>query len=329
LSSNLTDTSIAADISRKVLPLLYRYQRIGEVPEPRNGKTFSDETCVACFEARTEKLAYYIDRGKQIHFVVPAFPAKSPNLRKVIGPLPDFGEYLALAFLQMLCDYVSHFYAPGARITICSDGHVFGDVVGVSDNSVTAYRTSLWRMIRGANLTSLDLFGLDDAFGGTNYPKLRQTLEHNYASPVEELKASVRSDPSTQLLFNGIHRFMLEDALARREGETSKTKLRNESKESAYQTIVRSNAWSRVVADNFPRAIRLSIHPQPPHSEKFGLRLMRSGDNWLTPWHGVVLDDGTNVSLIKRWKAEELKASLILRRGRPSHFVGPHITFTS
>jgi pyoverdine/dityrosine biosynthesis protein Dit1 len=79
------------------------------------------------------------------------------------------------------------------------------------------------------------------------------------------------------------------------------------------------------VAEKFPDAMRLSIHPQPPHSGKFGLQLMRSSDGWLTPWHGVVLDDGVALSLVKRWEAEKLNASIVWRDGRPSHFVAPHL----
>jgi pyoverdine/dityrosine biosynthesis protein Dit1 len=202
-------------------------------------------------------------------------------------------------------------------------------VVGVTDSAVTAYREGLTDLIRGADLTSLDMFGLDDAFGSTDYPKLRQILEDDYSSSLETLKESVRNEKDTRSLFNGIHRFMFEDALARRPGEASRTKLRNDSKETAYQTIRRSNAWSRVVAEKFPEAMRLSIHPQPPHSEKFGLQLMRTRDGWLTPWHGVVLDDGVTRSLVKRWEAEEMEASLVWRDGRPSHFVGPHLTVNS
>lgn len=328
MTKNLTDISNPTEISSKVLAILRRYQRVDETLNQvsDNGEP---ESCVACFEARHAKIAYFIERAEPIHFVIPAFPAKSPNLTKVIGALPDLGEYLALAFLQSLCDHIGYFHPPGARITICSDGHVFGDVVGVTDNAVTAYRASLSNMIRLANSNSLDLFGLDDAFGGTNYPKLRQILESDYAAPLNELQEKVRTDSVALSLFNGIHRFMFEDALARNRGETSKTKLRNESKESAYQTIRRSNAWSRVVGERFPEAIRLSIHPQPPHSEKFGLRLMRAADSWLTPWHGVMLDDGVNLSLVKRWEAEQVQASLVWRRGRPSHFVAPHLMINS
>ncbi|NYI06966.1 isocyanide synthase family protein [Allostreptomyces psammosilenae] len=326
MSSKPTNPPSSTSTARQVLELLYRYRRIDAAPSGRPPEGAAQEPCTACFEARQQKIERFVRRDEPIHLVLPAFPAKSPNRNKVLGTLPDLGEYLALSFLQSLCDHVSHFHGPGARITICSDGHVFGDVVGVDDDTVTAYRVALAEMIRAANWTSLDLFGLDDAFGGEDYPKLRQLLEQNYSSTLEELRESVRTDQAALSLFNGIHRFMFEDAVARQGADASRTRLRNDSKEAAYQTILRSNAWSRVVAERFPEAVRLSIHPQPPHSEKFGLRLLPTRDGWLTPWHGVVLDDGVAPLLVRRWEAEELDASVVSRNGRPSHFVRPQLT---
>lgn len=327
--STATSTSLPiSQISIKILGLLYRYQRLDE-SEVAGGEE-SRTPCISCLDARQSKIERFIRDDEKIHFVIPAFPAKSPNQKKVLGALPDLGEQLALQFLQSICDYIGHFYPPGARITICSDGHVFGDVVGVTDNAVDNYRESLMGIIKTANLASLEMFGLDDAFGGNNYPRLREILERDYTVSLEELKSSVRTDKAARALFNGIHRFMYEDALARGEGEElSKTKLRNDSKDAAYQTIRRSNAWSRVVAERFPAAIRLSIHPQPPHAEKLGLQLMPTKDGWLTPWHGVVLDDGNSLRLIKRWDAEKLGASIVRRNGRPSHFVAPNLTINS
>lgn len=311
------------EVSQKVLEVLYRYRRLDESVD------FDDKSCIACFEARKSKIDAFVRNGEQIHFVIPAFPAKSPNQDKVLGALPDMGERMALGFLQSLCDYIAHFYAPGARITICSDGHVFGDVVGVSDPAVTAYRESLTNMIETSNWTSLEMWGLDDAFGSLDYPILRDLLDRDYSDTLDDLKANIRTDPAARSLFNGIHRFMFEDAVGARGHEVSKSQLRKESKESAYLTILRSNAWSRVVAERFPDAMRLSIHPQPPHSEKFGLQLMRTGDSWLTPWHGVVLDDGQTISLVKRWQAEKVNATVVWRDGRPSHFVAPHLGINS
>lgn len=56
---------------------------------------------------------------------------------------------------------------------------------------------------------------------------------------------------------------------------------------------------------------------------------MPARDGWLTPWHGVVLDDGDSRYLVKRWDAEQLGASIVWRNGLPSHFVAPHLASNS
>ncbi|MFC3961593.1 L-tyrosine/L-tryptophan isonitrile synthase family protein [Nocardia jiangsuensis] len=318
--------SVETDIPRKVLEFLHRYQRVHQSGE---GVPTTTDRIAEAYENRKSKIDHFVRRNESIHFVIPAFPAKSPNRNKVLGSTPDLGENIALGFLQSLCDYVGHFYSPGARITICSDGHVFGDVVGVSDILVTEYRDEIEKLVATAGWMSLDMFGLDDAFGSQDYPKLRDVLECDYSDSLAELKESVRTDAATRALFDGIHRFMFEDAMSTCEADVSRTKIRNQSKASAYQTIRRSNAWSRVVSEHFPDAVRLSIHPQPPHSEKFGLHLVGTGDSWLTPWHGVVLDDGVRRRLVKRWEAEELGATMVSRHNRPSHFVAPQIAADS
>ncbi|MCP3804863.1 isocyanide synthase family protein [Allokutzneria sp. A3M-2-11 16] len=266
----------------------------------------------------------FIRVGEPIHFVIPAFPAKSPNTNKVLGKLPDLAERLALEFIQSFCDHISHFYPPGARVTICSDGHVFGDVVGVADDDVTAYHEELQRVLTASGWASVELYGLPEAFGRRDYPNLRGLLDRDYATPVDDLRGRVRREPEWRALFNGIHRFVFEDQVAAGAGR-SRSKIRQEAKELAYQTIQRSNAWSSVVAERFPGALRLSIHPQAPHSEKIGFQLLRTKDNWLTPWHGVVFDNGVNFTLVKRYEAERMNASVIWRDNRPSHFVAPHL----
>jgi pyoverdine/dityrosine biosynthesis protein Dit1 len=118
--------------------------------------------------------------------------------------------------------------------------------------------------------------------------------------------------------------FLLEDA-ATLQPDVSRNSLRQQCKDRAYELVRRSNAWSRLVAETFPDAVRLSIHPQPCHSEKIGFHLIRTTDNWLTPWHGAAVEVADGVVLVKRWEAEKLRASLVRRHGRPSHFVAPHL----
>lgn len=305
-------------IADRVLRYLLRFQRL-----TTPSADCADEPCETCLGIHRPKIQRFIDRKQPLEFVILAFPCKSPNLRKVLGKLPDLAEELSIGFLQSFTEHVSHFYPPGARVRICSDGHVFSDLVGVPDDEVSHYRSELQQIIVRQG-DGIDMLGLDDIFGAGEYPALRDRLVHAHAVPLEDLHDLVTSNPSFGSVFNGVHRFLVEDQSALRP-ELSRTKIRILCKGLAYQVVQRSDAWSRQVADTFPDALRLSIHPQPRHSAKIGIHLLRTRDNWLTPWHAVALDDGNSFSLVKRCDAEQLNASLIWRNNRPSHFVAPHI----
>ncbi|MEU3958938.1 isocyanide synthase family protein [Streptomyces buecherae] len=307
--------------STEILNHVFRFRRL--IAGPDGG--CAEKPCEACRAPHEKKVQKFLDAGEPLHFVIPAFPAKSPNGQKTLGVLPDMGERLALEFLQSFCDHLSHYHAPGARVTICSDGHVFADVVGVTDEDATSYRSELEAMVRSFNGSSIGFYALADAYDSTDYDVIRDELMAKYAESLESLKHRATQDEQVRGMFNGIHRFMFEDRLAVSEGK-SRSKIREEAKPIAWEVIRRSNAWSRLVAETYPDALRLSIHPQPVHSEKIGFHLVRTRDRWLTPWHGVALETGDGMFLTKRAHAEELKASLVWRGNRPSHFVAPHLT---
>jgi len=281
-----------------------------------------DQPCEECFAVHHEKVAHFLRSGLPVHFVILAFPAKSPNRQKVLGNLPDLGEKLSIEFLQSFCDRIGHFYPPGARITIASDGHVFGDLVGVSDVGITDYGQELRAVIDQNGGDAIDVYSLEEGLGTGDYDSLRAILERDYAAPLDRVRERVAADDEANRVFNGIHRFLFEDQVDLVPGR-SREQVRRACKALAYQVIQRSNAWSDLVAEKFPHALRLSIHPQPPHSDKIGFQLLPAADNWLTPWHGVVLDDGHRFTLVKRSTAEELNASLVWRNNRPSHYVAP------
>src|SRR5687768_2316839 len=103
--------------------------------------------CMACCQAQSAQVIAQAIKQQPLTFVLPAFPAKSPNPRKVLGIVPDEAENQALLFLQWLCDEIRKIYPPGARTVICSDGRVFGDCVGIPDPHVTQYQGVLARML--------------------------------------------------------------------------------------------------------------------------------------------------------------------------------------
>lgn len=264
-----------------------------------------------------DQLATFVSVGDPILFTLPAFPCKSPNPAKVLGHLPDEGERLSLRFLDQLCAAVEEVYPPGARMLICSDGHVFGDLIRVPDGDIDAYSGELRAMIRSEGLRRLDIFDLSEVFGNLSYEDKRAHITQHYGPTVERLSAQVRTDEQTLRLYQGITRFLVEDT-----GGFAGTRsaLQRECRSRAYRVIQRSRAWGELIATRHPRSVRLSIHPQPVGAPKFGIRLLDARDAWTTPWHSAVLrrPDGT-VELLRRADAERL-GRLVLRDGRPSHY---------
>jgi len=205
--------------------------------------------------------------------------------------------------LNTLCQQISEIYTPGAAITICSDGRVFSDVVQVSDGAVDVYGREIDEIIAEYKLKNLSTFCLEDIFGGKSYDEMRRRLTEDFAEDLEQLRERTRTESDALSLFNGIHRFMFEDQLALHP-ERSKTQSREKAKGLAYEVIRRSNAWSRVVEQQFPHSLRLSIHPQSIRSTKIGVRLLNSNDLWRTPWHSVTVFDGQDYFLAPRSEAE-------------------------
>ena len=244
-------------------------------------------------------------------------------MTKVIGPAPDMAERLALEFLQRLCERIATIHPPGAELVICSDGRVFGDLIHVKDADISRYQTELAAMTATAGATSLRLFNLDDHYQGIGHDDMRGLLEETYADPLDELKAEIRAGGEPLSLYRGVTRFLLED-MGGPGYSGSKAALQRDCRERAYGVIRRSKAWGKLVAERFPEAVRLSIHPQPCGSEKLGILLMDSDDAWLTPWHGVALLWDGRFLLVKRYQAEAMGADLVMVDGKPSHFAAPH-----
>jgi len=304
------------EVARRVAKLILLHRKVLRT-DPEAGSA-PDEQSIA---VQLPKLHYYISQGLPIHLILPAFPAKSPNRQKVLGTLPDLGEEIALTFLQSLCDDIRQVYAPGARLSICADGRVFADLVQVSDADVSAYNEVLKSLMQRLGTADLDVVNLEDLLATDSFDQARAWIVAKYGEPLAELKARVRDTDHARAMFNGIHRFVSEDGQALAP-DKSKSRVKEESKEVAYEVIQRSNAWTKLLAQEFPHALRLSIHPQHPHSDKIGLRITRAADDWLTPWHGVVLLRDNDYVLLKRYQAEETGAVLVEQDGRPSHFVG-------
>jgi pyoverdine/dityrosine biosynthesis protein Dit1 len=301
-------------LATEILKTLFRYRRLEADPG-----SCARTPCEQCFAIHLPKIRRCIAAEEPIHFLLPAFPAKSPNQTKVLGTLPDMAEEIALSFLERVCVELRELYSPGARISICSDGRVFSDLVGVSDENVSSYATELKSMMSRLKTQSLDFFCMEDLFDISDHAAMREQLLIHYTDTLNAIENRIHLYEHHRKLFNGIQRFLFEDRLTI-EPEKSRNQVRKECKELAYGVIQRSDGWGRLLNDCFPAALRLSIHPQGTHSEKIGILLGEANDAWLTPWHGVAVKQQNKFSLMRRHEAESLGARVIERYSRPSHF---------
>lgn len=310
---------LATDVLREVM----RFRRVAKTDH-----VCDIYTCQNCLAPHLPKVISAITEQQPITFVLPAFPGKSPNLEKVLGILPDMAERQALIFLNQLCDQIQKLYAPGARIILCSDGRVFSDVIGMREEDVTAYHDELERIIAEQNLRHLSAFTLDALCEAAEFDQVRSKLMQQFGKPLETLRlkvvrggsgSSASEDQEAHRMFCGITRFLVEDSM--HAGQTkSRTALQKDARVRAYEVIRRSNAWSELIAERFPEAVRLSIHPQSCGAAKLGIQLLGT-ESWMTPWHGVAVETSAGLVLMKRREAEELGADLVHdSQGRASHY---------
>ncbi len=315
--------SPAVMIAKSVLAEIMAFRRI-----PTSHKSCNNADCDRCSSWHLPKMVNRIELREPIQLVLPAFPGKSPNLEKVLGPLPDLAEQLSLIFLSHLCQKIKRLYSPGVHIILCSDGRVFSDVVGMKEHDVSDYQAGLKKMIRDLNIHEITIFDLDDHGDNLSFAQKRASLLDSYGASLEQLQQRIQAGAHQQAssdeqeanrMYRGITRFLYEDSLFQGQ-KKSNTTLQKEARIKAYEVIRRSNSWSELIAEKFQDAVRLSIHPQSCGSKKLGIRLIRD-ESWMTPWHGVAVETHEGYFLTKRASAEAAGAVLVHSAdGRPSHY---------
>ncbi|QEY52070.1 L-tyrosine/L-tryptophan isonitrile synthase family protein [Legionella longbeachae] len=317
------DSNSIMEMAKKILAEFMIFRRV-----PKSINACSDINCPKCGSPHLSKIILAVKRNEPVTFVLPAFPGKSPNPEKVLSHFPDHAEKIALNFLGNLCQKIKKFYQPGVQIILCSDGRVFSDVVGMKESNVTDYQVELDKLIQEMSIPYLSTFNLDDFYKGLNFIQMRDELMKTYGQSLDFLKYKIRNgakpaaspdEQESNRMYRGITRFLFEDS--KYQGQTkSRTAIQKESRSKAYEVIRRSNAWSQLIAEHFPKAVRLSIHPQTCGANKLGIRLI-GNESWMTPWHGVVIESRKGYILLKRSEAEALGAQLIYTTdGRPSHY---------
>lgn len=287
-------------------------------------KDTKDVTFAEQIAPHLDKVIGFIEKDLPIEMILPAFPAKSPNRNKALGHLPDYGEFLAMTRLKSLCKEIEAIYPRGARIVICSDGRVFADVIHVSDEHISAYRDGIREFANQHLAGYISFYNLENVYDHINdYTVLREELMISHGEPLSSLKARIKDEREASTMYKGVTKFMFEDYAGIAEfAGLSRTALQHKARLAAYRVIQRSNAWGRLLEQEFPNALRLSIHPQYLVSNKIGISMLTDNDVWTTPWHSVVVKNKRTdeIMLMPKSEAEKLDGYLVYANGRPSHF---------
>lgn len=320
LTSHALPASGARERANEIAGLLLSHQRKPDRNRHQQPGDCRELPCADCRATQARVIEAFVLAGRPVRLVLPAFPGKSPNRAKVLGTLPDMAEERALEYLDSLAASIREIHPPGAEIVICSDGRVFSDAVGIPDDDITAYHRELRTMIAALPHGGVSLFTLDQVpeLAGLPHDTMRTVLTERHAVPLDQLRYGVRHGEELPL-YRAITRFLFEDGNTP-EYKGSRAALQRDARARAYVVIQRSKAWGEFLAQRFPGSVRLSIHPQPCSALKLGIRLGESTGTWLTPWHGVAVDLGGRLVLMKRSEAEALDCDLVERGGRPSHF---------
>ncbi|MBS1953371.1 MAG: isocyanide synthase family protein [Cyanobacteria bacterium SZAS-4] len=315
-------TDVSVGIAKRILAEVMMFRRVP------TGATVCHAGCEQCAFTPLQKILKAIKQNAPVTFILPAFPGKSPNPEKVLGHLPDLAERLSLGFLGALGQRIKGFYKPGIEIILCSDGRVFSDVVGIEESDITDYQTEINHLLQELCLSNITVFNLDHFYKGLHFVQMRDELMKTYGQSLDFLKQKVRNganpfatpeEKEANRMYSGITRFLFEDATHAGQIK-SRSAVQKEARSKAYEVIRRSNAWSALLAEHFPDAVRLSIHPQTCGAKKLGIRLI-GNESWMTPWHGVAVEGEEGYTLLKRSEAEALGATLVYSsNGRPSHY---------
>ncbi|KAJ5908617.1 hypothetical protein N7495_001299 [Penicillium taxi] len=295
--------------------------------------------CWKGLESFVSTVVEQVGKQEPIRMILPAFPFKSPNGRdKVLGTLPDFGEELALAHLNGLCENIAQVYGPGANVYISSDGLVYNDILGVPDETVWEYGEGLRRMAVEKDFRHVKFIRLFEllehpwfvhetpeaakAFYLSHASCLRRELTYVFGDPTFDADVAIKTDNDTCLTYRGYIKFLTKDLAHQGENlSMSKRAREKQISQTARKMIVRGKMFAAAIKANRKDYVRLSIH-ESAGEKKLSVSLIpqKRGALGFTPWHASVAVglDGS----YRTTHAEDVREThdLIYKNGQPYFF---------
>ena len=255
-----------------------------------------------------QQLHRYTGTGRRLLFMLPCMPFKSSNTAsKVLGDMPDMGEYLAIKRLDDVMLRFGEVYPPGAQLVLFSDGRVYCDLFRIDDETTSRFKAAVRRIYPAQRITWSDL---DEFFADSTDTTKRVALEALFGATPAKVIERIDNDPDFRENYTGFKGFLQTDLTLKptglRDGGIN-SQLRN----IARGLMGRNFAYGCMMRVLFREHIRFSIHPSSngrtglPGGAKFSVSLVGASD-WGTPWHNCALRrlDGS-WELIRRSEAEQ------------------------
>ncbi|KAH7129550.1 Pyoverdine/dityrosine biosynthesis protein-domain-containing protein [Dactylonectria estremocensis] len=285
----------------------------------------------------------FVIEEKQVQLCLPAFPFKSANkVYKAFGILPDKAEELALVRLNTMCERIGDVYAPGAKLTIISDGLVYNDLLSIPDRHTWAYGEALRAMAKDKGCTHIgfsrlkDLinFPLPEQLGEITYvanaTNFRRYLMNKYGKEDIDINHEIATSPDTLMTYRGYRRFLESDLqyiFPTGKGTANSGQVRTSNgykrdvKYLAKEMLIRGYAFAEAVKAAFPNHLRLSIH-QSTGEHKVSMCLLNTKTGFTTPWHCSValMADGEWLSAPMGEFKKDPKFEIVYEDDRPSYF---------
>ena len=186
--------------------------------------------------------------------------------------MPDLGEELALSRLNQMCEDIRAVYPMGGQVWLTTDGLVFDDVVGITNEETWQYSEHLVQITKDCGydqnirlLRVMDILGLtagrelDQELYMSLAQQSRDQLMTSYGRTEEEVREMMRDDPDTLLTYCGFIRFLEGDL---RHSQVAKTATSGQK----YRKCVKKVAIQMMIRAEVSKTLLIRYHSLTLHS---------------------------------------------------------------
>ena len=251
-----------------------------------------------------------MNTNRPIEIVLPTLPFKNQNVMATGHSIgwTDLGEYLCMLQMKTIVESVKKVYAPGAKITLLTDGTVYADLFANGDkDSVGQYFQQLWHIKEKLGL------GNDVELVDMQWLINTEPLFADVAQEIRTLLPQVAAEDETVakllqgltygMLFCFDTPFDMEEYMKRIfvQGGNLPKDILSQAMDTAheYATFLLTMKKLDVVKKAFPHAIRGTVHCKD--AAQIPLHLVNH-KSWIFPYHGVPVVSRGRQERIKNWQ---------------------------